>query len=131
MKKKVEAKKAGFQFSLIVLALCCGLLFAASSYAKGPCANDIATFCNGVKPGHGRIIQCLEANQTSLSTACQARLVKAELRMKLKMGNNSSCRSDIASFCQGVAPGHGRIINCLKQHENELTPACLKRLSRR
>lgn len=34
------------------------------------------------------------------------------------------CKKDIAKFCKDVQKGGGRIADCLKQHENELTPAC-------
>lgn len=127
MEKKVRAKKAGFQLSVMVFALCCGLLFAATSYAQGPCAGDIATFCKDVQPGGGRILQCLQANQTSLSPACQVRIARAEKRMAMR--KNRPCAGDAAKFCSDVAPGGGRIINCLKQHESELSSACLQRLS--
>jgi Cysteine rich repeat len=38
------------------------------------------------------------------------------------------CKEDIARLCPGVAPGGGRIIECLKQHENEVSIGCGKEL---
>jgi len=38
------------------------------------------------------------------------------------------CKEDIARLCPGVAPGGGRIIGCLKQHENEVSIGCGKEL---
>jgi hypothetical protein len=35
-----------------------------------------------------------------------------------------ACRSDFTKFCSDVEPGGGRIVACLKQHQNDLTPAC-------
>lgn len=34
------------------------------------------------------------------------------------------CADDIAKYCKDVKPGKGAIMDCLEQHENELTPAC-------
>ena len=35
-----------------------------------------------------------------------------------------ACRADFGKFCKSVQPGGGRIVECLKQHEAELAPAC-------
>jgi hypothetical protein len=40
------------------------------------------------------------------------------------------CSKDIAKFCKDVKRGGGRIADCLKQHENELTPACKDSLAK-
>ncbi len=37
------------------------------------------------------------------------------------------CAADIAKFCKDVQPGEGRIVKCLKEHENELSTACRER----
>ena len=36
------------------------------------------------------------------------------------------CKEDIARLCPTVAPGGGKIIGCLKQHENEVSVGCAK-----
>lgn len=38
------------------------------------CEDDIMTFCPGVKPGGGRIAQCLKANKAYLSLECKAKI---------------------------------------------------------
>jgi hypothetical protein len=35
-----------------------------------------------------------------------------------------ACRGDLARFCATVAPGGGRIRDCMTAHLAELTPAC-------
>lgn len=35
-----------------------------------------------------------------------------------------SCKADFEKFCKDVKPGQGRIVKCMKAHENELSPAC-------
>jgi hypothetical protein len=39
------------------------------------------------------------------------------------------CRADIEKFCKDVQPGHGRMAKCLKQHEAELSPACMEHIN--
>jgi len=38
------------------------------------------------------------------------------------------CRADAARLCKGIQPGGGRIIKCLKAHENDITVGCAKEL---
>ncbi|SEL58297.1 Cysteine rich repeat-containing protein [Roseateles sp. YR242] len=35
-----------------------------------------------------------------------------------------ACRPDFKKLCDGVRPGGGRGLECLKQHESELSTAC-------
>jgi hypothetical protein len=34
------------------------------------------------------------------------------------------CRPDYQKFCSTVERGDGRVVECLKQHQAELSPAC-------
>ncbi|MBP6606684.1 MAG: hypothetical protein KA240_13440 [Nitrospira sp.] len=34
------------------------------------CAEDVKTLCSGIKPGEGRIIQCLKAHRQEISPSC-------------------------------------------------------------
>jgi len=36
----------------------------------------------------------------------------------------NACAEDVAKFCKDVQHGGGRLANCLKAHESELSPAC-------
>ena len=38
------------------------------------------------------------------------------------------CKADIKRLCHGVRPGGGRLMQCLKAHENDLTVGCAKEL---
>jgi hypothetical protein len=42
-----------------------------------------------------------------------------------------ACHQDVKKFCGDVQPGEGRIIQCLKQHTQELSPACAEQMERR
>lgn len=36
------------------------------------CAGDAKQYCKGVKPGHGRMLTCLQQNENKLSQGCRA-----------------------------------------------------------
>jgi hypothetical protein len=38
------------------------------------------------------------------------------------------CKADAARLCPGVEPGGGKLIGCLKQHENEVSIGCAKEI---
>jgi hypothetical protein len=44
------------------------------------CGTDIKQFCSNVKPGGGRIVQCLEQHQKEVSQGCNQLLEKHESR---------------------------------------------------
>ena len=39
------------------------------------------------------------------------------------------CSEEISKYCGGVKPGGGRILGCLKEHEKDLTPACMEKFA--
>jgi Cysteine rich repeat len=38
------------------------------------------------------------------------------------------CKADVARLCPGISPGGGKLIGCLKQHENDVSVGCAKAL---
>jgi hypothetical protein len=40
----------------------------------------------------------------------------------------SYCKSDVARLCPGISPGGGKLLGCLKEHENEISVGCAKAL---
>lgn len=39
-------------------------------------------------------------------------------------GPGAACKSDVEKFCKDVEPGEGKIIHCLRQHEDSLSDEC-------
>lgn len=110
----------------IAMAAGLGLWAAPQAFAeKGACKDDVAKFCKDVQPGEGRIIKCMKEHENELSPGCKANL--AEMKEKMKEAREE-CKDDVARFCNGVKPGGGRIVSCLKEHENELAPQCKARI---
>ncbi|WP_442580031.1 cysteine rich repeat-containing protein [Mesorhizobium sp. ASY16-5R] len=38
----------------------------------------------------------------------------------------AACQADYQKFCSDVAPGGGRVLECLAKQKDKLTPACQK-----
>ncbi|MGD0278707.1 MAG: cysteine rich repeat-containing protein [Smithella sp.] len=76
---------------LVVAAMFCfisSIAYAQGKEAKGPCRADIEKFCKDVKPGEGRIIECMKKHAEQLSPECKAKLKKD--RPGHKPGNKSA-----------------------------------------
>jgi Cysteine rich repeat len=90
----------------------------------GACHADVAALCPNLQPGradHRAILQCLESQQDKVSAPCKAEIAEMKARMEAE---KAACKPDVDKFCAGVAEGGGRIMQCLKQHESELSDAC-------
>jgi hypothetical protein len=44
---------------------------AALTYLANECRNDLKTFCSDVKPGEGRLINCIDKNMAKVSSRCK------------------------------------------------------------
>jgi len=44
------------------------------SYLANECGGDLKEHCSGIKPGEGRLIQCLEKNDAKVSGRCKQAL---------------------------------------------------------
>ena len=123
--------KAGKLGSVLVVALLMvGTLsgMSGAQHRKGPCADDVAKFCKDVQPGGGRVAHCLKQHEQELSPACKQRAAEVKKRGK---EFREACEDDVIKFCGDVKPGEGRIIKCLKQHEQELTPDCKSKMQQK
>jgi len=44
---------------------------AALSYTVNECRDDLTKFCSNIKPGEGRLLQCIEKNDAKVSKRCK------------------------------------------------------------
>ena len=63
------------------------------------------------------------------SSMCGPSALKAQTQIPVGMRNQvaslaKTCREDYAQFCNGVQPGRGRILTCLKANAEKLSAAC-------
>ena len=121
MKKASMTWEVLFAVIFLVSVSCDVALAQSPSKVNKPCMTDIERFCKGMTPENGGIAKCLKEHESELSPKCRA--TEGDLKRKV-MEMREDCRADVEKFCKDVKPGAGRIINCLKAHETELSPAC-------
>ena len=113
--------------SRMTLSAALAAALATPALAQGPCAADAQRLCSGIAPGGGRVHACLKSNADRLSPACRQSLAQAAQRAR---EIHERCPGDVWQFCQGIMPGQGRILACLKSHEAELSPPCAEEFGR-
>lgn len=124
LKAVTVTKRGGFERVLDEsMASVADQLTAAAQRARNPnaCRQDTQKLCAGVKPGEGRIAKCLVSHSAELSPACRDEL---ESQREKGRQQGQDCRSDVLRLCKNVQPGGGRIVACLKEHLNDLSPPC-------
>jgi hypothetical protein len=90
----------------------------ATSEAVIPGLNDAATSRSFSSPDQSR------RRSTDVITSTRGMSEAATAQG----GPLAACKADVKKICLGVAPGGGRLIKCLKQHENDVTIGCAKEL---
>lgn len=112
--------------SLVLLSVSAGgRTYAAEE--ELPCAEEIAKYCKEVKPGGGRILNCLDEHQKDLSASCKKKLEESKKRL---MEAQQACTGDMEKLCKDVQPGGGRILKCLREHTQELSSACRQEIEK-
>ena len=132
---------------------------AQISAIRSACRSDYPKVCAGVPTGGAPALQCLEKNKAKLSAGCEkavsaasgggattataapaagaagaaaapAVIVLRPLRPREELlVLRSACGADVRTICGGVAPGGGRIVQCLATNASQLSPACKDVLS--
>jgi len=133
--KSTEEEMRTFVIGMVVLGfmmIAGGAAYAAEQglveiVADG-CKTEIDTYCKGVKPGEGRILACLYANQEKLSNRCEYALYDAasQLQQAVTAINYlaSECRDDLKTFCSNVKPGEGRLLDCIGKNKEKISNRC-------
>ena len=105
-----------------LFALAAAALIVSPAHAKeSACKADVQKLCKDVRPGGGRILQCLAQHDTELSEGCKAE--RSAGRQKFA-AIAAACRADAEKFCAEVQPGKGRIARCLRHHHSQLSAEC-------
>jgi len=119
--------------------VCCLSIAAIASAEEGtqagakenrdrPCMADAAKLCKDVEKGQGRVAKCLKEHEGELSSACKDNMGKMKEKMHDK---KEACEADAKKLCKDTKPGGGRIMQCLKEHEGELSSECKEQMGRR
>lgn len=112
------------------------LLFAGGVFAQEGvvqtvaegCSKEINTYCKGVSPGEGRLLACLYAYGDKLSNRCEYALYDASVQLERVINALSyvanECRNDLRSYCSGIDPGEGRLLDCLEKNKAKVSKRC-------
>ena len=124
-----ETADSALKLIVAAFATICVILMATpktSAEGKGPCAEDVVKFCKDVKPGEGNIVKCTKEHAQELSPGCKESLVETKQKIQ---EFSEVCSEDFNRLCKDVKPGGGRVIKCLKEHQQELSPNCKAKMS--
>jgi len=110
-------------------------LLCSSALAQGPvqgvleaCESEIATYCDQVTPGDGRLMSCMYAHEDKISDTCAASIVDMADALDFLFANVSDalalCSADIEANCATVEFGGGRILSCLKENADKVSSDC-------
>jgi hypothetical protein len=127
---------------------------AQISAVRSNCRSEYSKVCAGVPTGGAPALQCLQKNEAKLSARCKNAVIAATgagvpaaagsttaaapaaaapepalvlrpLRPReIVFVMRSACGEDVRALCPGVAPGGGRVIECLVGQSAKLLPAC-------
>jgi hypothetical protein len=104
-----------------------------SAKLKG-CDADAAKYCPGLDIEGQKAFMCMMAYEESLSDSCKLGILERAIDLKRSVQaieySIMACEQDADTFCLDVQPGEGAIINCIKAHQTEVTPACITALKK-
>ena len=82
----LQGRKMLIRFLSAGLIASCLIVAPAKTQAQGLedlrtyCVSDIKRLCKGVKPGGGRLLQCLKANKKGMTVGCAQALQKLKAK---------------------------------------------------
>lgn len=92
-----------------------------STEIQGACEEELQTYCSNVRPGEGRVADCLKRYQDRLSEECMEFLNKSSDALK---NLKEACSDDAHEYCRDVKTSYRRIVHCLREHYNEVSTDC-------
>jgi outer membrane protein OmpA-like peptidoglycan-associated protein len=92
------------------------------------CGNDIDKICKKVDLGGGRVQQCLEQNQASVSANCKATIGNLRIQLQKRAAARAAvmriCDADIRRLCAGIQPGDANLMECFSAAKRNVSARC-------
>ena len=118
-------------FVLAILPLGVGSAIAEQDLVqtvKNGCKTEIEEYCAKVTPGEGRVLACLFAHEDKLSAQCEYALYDAAVQLERAVAALSyvanECDADLEKYCASIAPGEGRLLECLEKNNKQVSGRC-------
>ncbi|HVP66371.1 MAG TPA: cysteine rich repeat-containing protein [Anaeromyxobacteraceae bacterium] len=89
------------------------------------CMHDVDRYCASVRAGEGRVMACLARHQDDLTHACQEGVERYEVARERVRTVRDACRADVKKFCESQTVLAGALVECLEEHQTELSAECL------
>jgi hypothetical protein len=92
------------------------------------CKVELEKYCKDVTPGEQRVLACLYARNDKLSSQCEYALYEVAAQLERAVAAltyvANECDADLEKLCSNVEPGEGRLLNCLKKNEKQVSERC-------
>jgi hypothetical protein len=87
------------------------------------CQADVQKLCPDAKAGPDRR-RCMQQHKDEVSPACRDFFAEGMKHSAQMHESVRACREDAQKFCKDLKAGGGRIAECLRQHQGELSEGC-------
>lgn len=95
--------------------------------AEVKCEAEVQQYCPDSLMGEDRR-RCVSQGLKRLAPLCQQIVRQRLVRWKEAEGYKRACIEDVKRVCLTVQPGDGRMLQCLQEHEQELSEGCYQSL---
>ncbi len=99
----------------------------ARQIAEVKCEAEVQSYCPDSLSGEARR-RCVLQRMKQFDTTCQQVVQQRLARWKEAEGYKFICAEDMKRVCPTVQPGDGRILQCLQEHEQDLSEGCYQSL---
>lgn len=99
----------------------------AREIAEVKCEAEVQRYCPDSLAGEDRR-RCAIQRLKRLDVPCQQIIRQRLVRWREAEGYKLACVEDLKRFCLTVQPGDGRILQCLQEHEQDLSEGCYQSL---
>jgi len=99
----------------------------AREIAEVKCEAEVQQYCPDSLTGEDRR-RCVLQRLKRLDVPCRQIVRQRLVRWKEAEGYKLACIEDVKRVCLTVQPGDGRILQCLQEHEQDLSEACYQSL---
>lgn len=99
----------------------------AKKIAEVKCDAEVQQYCPDSLAGEDRR-RCVMQRFKRLDASCQQIVQERLVRWKEADGYKVACVVEVKRFCRTVPAGDGRVLQCLQEHEQDLSESCYQSL---